>query len=104
MINVYFSKNRNNEICGFKITNHGKDIVCSAVSILSLNTCNSIEKFTDSKFFVDYDNNGGYLNFKLEDCNSIDNDTKLILDCLELGLKGIESEYPKDIKVVYKEV
>lgn len=104
MINVYFSKNRNNQICSFQIKNHGRDIVCSAVSILSLNTCNSIEKFTNSKFSVDYDNNGGYLNFKLKDINSIHNDTLLILNCLELGLKGIELEYPNDIKLFYKEV
>lgn len=103
MINVYFSKNSSKDIFGFEIKNHGRGIVCSAVSILSLNCCNCIEKFTDSKFSVDYNNDGGYLNFKLKDSNNIDNNTKLILNCLELGLKGIELEYPKDIKLFYKE-
>ncbi|MDE6181647.1 MAG: ribosomal-processing cysteine protease Prp, partial [Eubacteriales bacterium] len=42
MIKVEFYQ-KSNKIVGFEIKNHGKDIVCSAVSILSLNTVNSIE-------------------------------------------------------------
>ena len=37
MIQAIFFKNKKN-ITGFEIKNHGTDIVCSAVSILSLNT------------------------------------------------------------------
>ena len=60
MIQAIFFKNNEN-IIGFEIKNHGRDIVCSAVSILSLNTVNSLEAFTDAKYSVDYDTNGGFL-------------------------------------------
>ena len=46
MIQAVFFKNKKN-ITGFEIKNHGTDIVCSAVSILSLNTVNSLEAFTN---------------------------------------------------------
>ena len=88
MIQAIFFKNNEN-IIGFEIKNHGRDIVCSAVSILSLNTVNSIEAFTDAKYSVDYDTNEKAI---------------LLLSSLELGLKGIETEYPKDISLKYKEV
>ncbi len=102
MINaILFQKD--NKIIGFEIKNHGKDIVCSAVSILSLNTVNSIEAFSDSKYNIEYDTNGGFLKFFI-DITSKCEKANLLLQSLELGLKGIELEYPKEISIKYKEV
>ena len=57
-------------ICGFKLSGHagfaeeGSDIVCSAVSMLVINTINCIEEFTEEKFNYSADNdNGGYIDF-----------------------------------------
>ena len=94
---------KHNKIIGFEIKNHGKDIVCSAVSILSLNTVNSIEALTDCKYNIEYDTNGGFLKFFI-DINQECEKTNLLLQSLELGLKGIELEYPKEISVKYREV
>lgn len=102
MIQAIFFK-KNDDIVGFQVKNHGRDIVCSAVSILTLNTVNSLDAFTDAKFTVDYDTNGGFLKCEL-DTNAIDDNAKLLLLSLELGLNGIEQEYPKDICIKYKEV
>lgn len=103
MIKIIFYQNT--KIVGFKITNHGRDIVCSAVSILSLNTVNSIEMFTDTTFDVDYDTNGGFLIFSIEaDSYNLCEKTQLLLNSLELGLKGILAQYPNDISLKYKEV
>ncbi|WP_250278507.1 ribosomal-processing cysteine protease Prp [[Clostridium] colinum] len=102
MIQAIFFKNNEN-IIGFEVKNHGKDIVCSAVSILTLNTVNSIEVFTDAIYSIDYDTNGGFLKCII-DKNSLCEKTILLLSSLELGLKGIEAEYPKDICLKYKEV
>lgn len=102
MINVVLYK-KNNSIIGFEINNHGKDIVCSAVSILSLNTVNSIEAFTDAKYTVDFNSNGGFLKLFIDMsfyCEKAD----LLLKSLELGLKGIELEYSKEISIIDKEV
>lgn len=102
MIQVIFFKNNEN-IIGFEIKNHGRDIVCSAVSILSLNTVNSLDAFTQVKYSVDYDTNGGFLKCVINK-GSLCDKAILLLSSLELGLKGIEMEYPKDISLKYKEV
>lgn len=102
MIQAIFFKNNEN-IIGFEIKNHGRDIVCSAVSILSLNTVNSLEAFTDAKYSVDYDTNGGFLKCIINK-DSLCEKAILLLSSLELGLKGIEAEYPKDISLKHKEV
>ena len=108
MIKICFFKNKQ-KICGFQINNHGKDIVCSAVSALALNTCNCIENFTNIKFRVDYNENGGFLKFLLADFNFDTNDSNyndaiLILKCLHFGIKSIKKNYPKEINIKYKEV
>lgn len=84
------------------MNNHSDPLVCSAVSILSLNTVNSIEKFTSDKFLLDYDDKGGFLKFIID--NNVSKETTLLLDSLELGIKGILEQYSKHICIKYKEV
>ncbi|MFI3230759.1 MAG: ribosomal-processing cysteine protease Prp [bacterium] len=99
MIKVSFLKDKDDKINGFEIDNHGRDIVCSAVSILSLNTINSLEAFTEVPFEVDYNPEGGFLKCVLkEQCAK----SELLINSLELGLKGIEMEYAEDIFIKYK--
>lgn len=100
MIKAYIHRNSKGNIYGFKVSNHGDPVVCSAVSILTLNTCNSIEAFTACEFTLDMDNSD-YIELILDsikqgDCN---HDVDLLLNSFVLGLKGIETEYSKDIKV-----
>ncbi len=102
MIKVIFFKNNEN-IIGFEIKNHGRDIVCSAVSILALNTVNSLEAFTNVKYNVDYNTDGGFLKCVINE-DSLCDKAILLLSSMELGLKGIEIEYPQDISLKYKEV
>ena len=100
MINVILF-NKKEKPLGFEITNHGKDIVCSAVSALSLNTVNSIKTFTNAKFTLDFNKNGGFLKFiMLEYCEN----ATLLLNSLILGLEGIKLEYYNQIDIKYKEV
>ena len=57
MTNIIIRKNTDGEYRGFKLEGHagsgeyGKDIVCAAISILSINTVNSLEKFSINKLF-----------------------------------------------------
>ena len=79
----------------------GEDIVCSAVSILLINTANSVEKFTDS--FKGSDSDDGVLTLVLKD--HPDHDAKLLIDSLILGLESIQEEYGKEYLVIdYREV
>jgi len=102
---------KENKICAFEIFGHagyaphGEDIVCAAVTILSLNTVNAIEQFTDVPFQAEADEKkGGYLKvvFPLEGME--DERVQLLLQTLWLGLSGIETEYNKYLTLKIEEV
>ena len=92
MIKVKVFRNKNNEIYGFRVDDHGDSIVCSAVSALTLNCVNCIEAFTPADFSFEADEGGGFLKINL------------IFNCLLLGLSGIEAQYSRDIKIIDREV
>lgn len=81
-------------MCGFRITGHadfadsGHDIICSAVSVLSVNAVNSIEQFTDDKFTFDIKD--GLLELHME---SVSDSSGLLLDSLALGIHGVADMY-----------
>lgn|SRR5574344_784086 len=109
MINVTIYKDSAGEYVGFKFLGHaesaryGKDIVCAAVSILVLNTMNSIEAFTQDKIKYDYDEKSGYINFKF--VSEISSESKILMNSLVLGLTGIlEDGNEKFISIIFKEV
>lgn len=97
MINVRVLRD-NYKAYRVKILNHGDPIVCSAVSILLLNTCNSIEVFTDADFSFECAEDGGEAILEIKSFDS-DGKAQLLLDSLILGLKSIEESYKDEIKV-----
>lgn len=97
MIEVSVLRN-NYKAYGVRILNHGDPIVCSAVSILLLNACNSIEAFTDADFTLDCAADGGDAVLNVLEFDS-EGKAQLLLDSLILGLKSIEESYKDDIKV-----
>lgn len=99
MININVIRNAEDKICGVKILNHGDPIVCSAVSILLLNTCNSIEVFTSAEFSVDIAAEGGDAVLTVSRFDD-EGKAELLLKSLVLGYKSIEESYKDDI-IVY---
>ncbi|MBS4868755.1 MAG: ribosomal-processing cysteine protease Prp [Eubacterium sp.] len=99
MININVIRNAENKICGVKVLNHGDPIVCSAVSILLLNTCNSIEMFTSAHFDFDYLPEGGDAVLTVSQFDG-EGKAELLMESLVLGYKSIEESYKDDI-VVY---
>jgi hypothetical protein len=97
MIKVSVLRN-NYKAYGVKILNHGDPIVCSAVSILLLNACNSIEVFTNANFSFECAEDGGDAILQVINFDD-DGKAQLLLDSLILGLKSIEESYKDDIKV-----
>ena len=73
MIQITVCKNQANEYTAFQCMGHaeydvsGKDIICSAVSALVINTINSVEQFTTDKFTLDTDHEEGLIRFTLEE-------------------------------------
>lgn len=108
MIKVKIYRNKDYRICGFQMNGHagfaeeGSDIVCSAVSILVINTINAIEKFTDEEFKVDADEkHGGHItcSFPLIKAGKHNHDAELLLETMLHGLNNIEDEYGCYIKI-----
>ncbi len=72
---------------------YGEDIVCAAVSVLTINTLNSIEKLTKDKVTVFENEDDGIIRATFEDIPSREAD--LLLKSFELGVTGISKQYGK---------
>ena len=70
---------------------HGEDIVCAAVSMLVINTVNSILEFTDDGLEIESDEDRGLISASFTDDPS--EAGTLLMDAMVLGLRGVEEEY-----------
>ncbi len=109
MISVVINKNRNNEYVSFSCKGHagfddyGKDVVCAAVSMLVINTINSIETLTDCKFDANQDENTGFI--KVDFTQAVSKEAALLLDSMILGIEQVSKNYGTSyVKLKYKEV
>ncbi|MEZ3462308.1 MAG: ribosomal-processing cysteine protease Prp [Lachnospiraceae bacterium] len=81
----------------------GSDIVCAAISILVINTLNSIEELAKENFVAESDEKEGSIECHFPD--RINDRTKLLMDSMVMGLKGIEQNYGKKyFELIIKEV
>lgn len=87
--------------CDF--ANSGKDIVCAAVSILYINTINSIEKFTDDVIITQEMGKGDKQVISAYFKDKPGEKSVLLMDSMMLGLKEIQKSYKKNISVEIKE-
>ena len=106
MIRIEIHKDKQ-QYTGFTSQGHagyaeaGYDIICAAVSVLTVTTVNSIETFTKDKFSVKQKE--GFLEVTLE--GTVSRETALLLDSMILGLQGIQNDYGNEyIKLIFKEV
>ncbi len=80
----------------------GQDIVCAAISVLIINTINSIDTFLP-KTKYQIDEAEGYIHFTLT-CIP-DERTELLLNSMQLGLEEIQKQYNKKyVKLKFEEV
>ena len=70
----------------------GKDIVCAAVSVLVINTINSIDHFTDTHIELDSEDSG-YIKAVFTD--GFDEKAQVLMDSMVLGLTQIQKQYGK---------
>ena len=105
-ITVY--KYKTGDIEGFRCEDHagfarkGKDIVCAAISVLVINTINSIEQLTDEDFVCEQDEKNAVISFHLKENHS--EKAQLLLQSMVLGLSNVESENKKYISITLQEV
>ena len=80
---------------------YGQDIVCAAVSVLVINTVNSLEAFTEDDFSLEEEDGFVRLSFK----ESLSGGGQLLMDSLVLGLTQIAQDYGiKYLQVNVREV
>lgn len=72
---------------------YGKDIVCAAVSSISLTTCNAILSLEES---IECNEKDGLLRIKVIKSTDINN--KLLNNMIEM-LEELKSQYPKNIEI-----
>jgi len=99
MIKISSIQNEQGNLIGFFSSGHsgyaesGQDIICASVSVLTINTINSIEHFTSDKFDCKQDESKAQIDFKIKGVPS--HDAELLLKVMFLGLKDIEDTYGK---------
>ena len=108
MIRISFKYNTDGAPVGIRCDGHagfarfGKDIVCAAVSVLVINTMNSIEAFTEDEFTGEVNEKKGHVVFELAD--SCSEEAKLLMRSLELGIRDIYEEHSRYISLIDWEV
>ena len=109
MTEVTIYKNEKNECVGFRAYGHagyaveGEDIVCAAISILTINTMNAIEAYTNAKCSLISDDEQGVLDFQIENPTK---ESTLLLNTMILGLESMvnDEDYAEYIDLKFEEV
>ena len=96
-------------ILGYELNGHamqaayGKDIVCAALSVLAINTANSLEVLTQNEPVVDYDKESGHMKLCFD--GEPGEDAQLLLSSFELGIRTIAETYgDRFVRLEYREV
>ena len=75
-----------------------KDMVCASVSVLVINTINSIDELTKDKVAVVSNEQDGFI--KCDFPERLSEQGKLLVDSMILGLQSIEQQYGKKYLLV----
>ncbi len=109
MIYITIYENQKQEYTAFNCIGHaeyaeaGEDIVCAAVSVLVINTINSIEQLLSDEFHIATEEESGLIDFSLKEDYS--KEAVLLIRSMVLGLQGIQNNYGNEyITLIFKEV
>ena len=110
MTQITFYKTSAGEYQGFTCDGHagfadyGQDIVCAAISVLVINTINSLEQITEEQMQVEQDEDTGTIRCKFVN-QPLKETSRALMDSLVLGLSQIEKQYGKNYcKLTFEEV
>lgn len=74
---------------------HGKDIVCSAVSVLVQTLIQSVETLTADE--LDYSMSPGKVDIKFW---CLSDPSKVLLDAFFIGIKGVAAAHPDNVRII----
>ncbi|MDC7295241.1 MULTISPECIES: ribosomal-processing cysteine protease Prp [unclassified Butyrivibrio] len=99
MTSIIFTKTSDDNYKSIECNGHagfaeyGSDIVCSAISVLTINTINSLDNLTKDEISVFQDEDKGIIRFEFKDTPS--HDAELLVRSFELGIESIYQQYGK---------
>ena len=104
MIQASITRNAGH-IVSFVVRNHGESYVCAAVSMLVINTINSIEALTKADFTCDTDEANGRIAFTLITPRGTTDghDAGILLNAMLLGLESVVAEHPTVLTISTEE-
>ena len=110
MTQITFQKTTAGEYKGFTCDGHagyagyGEDIVCASISVLVINTINSLDQITGEKMQVNTDEDAGAIRCRFVN-QPLKETSRALMDSLVLGLTQIEKQYGKNYcKLTFEEV
>lgn len=108
MTTVTVLRNRDKSYSKISVIGHAgfggyfkKDIVCAAISILVINTVNSLEVLAGYKPTVFEDEKKGIIEMSFDEPMS--DEAKLLVKSMLLGIQNISAAYEKYCRLIYKE-
>ena len=98
-------------ITGFSVSGHsgygeaGTDIVCAAISVLTQTTLNGLANVLKAPVMFDQDDDGAFIEAILtpEASEMQIQQAHLLLVTLLEGLQAIQREYPRNLRIIFKE-
>lgn len=109
MTHVLIFKSKDGEYKGFNCIGHaeyadaGEDIVCAGISILVINTINSMDELAKEQLTLTVNEEEGLIDCQFT--GRINEKSRLLMESLILGLKGIKQQYGKEyLDLTFEEV
>ena len=108
---VTFLKRSDGAPIGYRANGHsgyaeaGADIVCAAISALTQTTLNGLKNVLKAPVMFDQDDDGAFIEASLtpEASEAEIQQAQLLLVTLEEGLQAIQREYPRNLRIIFKE-
>ena len=108
---VTFLKRSDGALLGYRANGHsgyaeaGADIVCAAISALTQTTLNGLKNVLKAPVMFDQDDDGAFIEAILTPEASEDQirQAQPLLVTLLAGLQAIQREYPRNLRIIFKE-
>ena len=108
---VTFVKRSDGALLGYSAGGHsgyaesGADIVCAAISALTQSTLNGLKNVLKAPVMFDQDDGGAFMEAMLtpEATEAQVQQAQLLLVTLQEGLQAIRREYPRNLRIIFRE-
>lgn len=108
---VTFYKRSDGALIGYSASGHsgyaetGSDIVCAAVSALTQTMLNGLKNVLKAPVMFEQDDDGAFIEAILtpEADEGTIRQAQLLLQSLLEGLQAIQREYPRNLRIIFKE-